>query len=76
MAILEGVSSSALLAVLSGEQADRVMKLAELEMRKGLDAEQALALIAEKSPEIAPAIAEALKAKYSRGRTDVQEEAR
>ena len=58
-------SLQALLATLSGENADRLLKLAELEMRKGLSPEQALALIAEKSPEIAPAVAEALKAKYS-----------
>jgi hypothetical protein len=57
----------ALLASVTGEQADRLLKYAELEMRKGLSAEQALALVAEKSPEIAPSIAEALKAKYSRG---------
>jgi hypothetical protein len=58
-------SLQALLATLSGENADRVLKLAELEMRKGLSPEQALAMIAEKSPEIAPSVAEALKAKYS-----------
>ena len=52
-----------LLATLTGEQADRVLKLAELEMRKGMSPEQALALVAEKSPEIAPAVAEALKAR-------------
>jgi len=34
-------------------------------MRKGLSPEQAMALFAEKSPEIAPAVADALKAKYS-----------
>ena len=34
-------------------------------MRKGLSPEQALAMIAEKSPEIAPSVADALKAKYS-----------
>lgn len=56
-------SLQGLLATLSGEQADRVLKLAELEMRKGLSAEQALALIAEKSPEIAPAVADAIKAR-------------
>src|SRR5205807_1635546 len=47
-------SLQGLLASLSGEQADRLLKFAELEMRKGLTAEQALALVAEKSPEIAP----------------------
>ena len=57
-------SMQGLLATLTGEQADRVLKLAELEMRKGLSVEQALALVAEKTPEIAPAIAEAMKAKY------------
>jgi hypothetical protein len=57
-------SLQALLATMSGEQADRLLKLAELEMRKGLTAEQALALVAEKSPEIAPAVAAALSAKY------------
>ncbi len=56
-------SLQGLLSTLSGEQADRVLKLAELEMRKGLSAEQALALIAEKSPEIAPSVAEAIKAR-------------
>jgi len=46
-----------------------VLKLAELEMRRGLSAEQALALVAEKSPEIAPAVADALRAKYARAAT-------
>jgi alanyl-tRNA synthetase len=41
-----------------------VLKLAELEMRRGLGAEEALALVVEKSPEIAPAIAEALKGRF------------
>lgn len=63
---LRGTASlQGLLATLSGEQADRVLKLAELEMRKGLSAEQALAMIAEKSPEIAPAVAKAIKARNS-----------
>ncbi len=62
---LRGASNfQALLSTLSGEQADRILKLAELEMRKGLSPEQALTMIAEKSPEIAPAVAEALKARY------------
>lgn len=61
-------SMQALLATLDGEKADRILKLAELEMRKGLSVEQALALVAEKSPEIAPAIAEAMRAKYTKGR--------
>jgi hypothetical protein len=52
----------ALLATLPAEQGDRVLKLAEMEMRKGMTPEQALAFVAEKSPEIAPALAEALKA--------------
>ena len=60
-------SLQSLLATLSGEQADRLLKFAELEMRKGLSPEQALALVAEKSPEISPAIAEALKAKDGSG---------
>lgn len=54
----------ALLSTLTGEQADRLLKFAELEMRKGLTAEQALAMVAEKSPEISPAVAEALRARY------------
>lgn len=57
----------ALLATLDGEKADRILKLAELEMRKGLSVEQALALVAEKSPEIAPAVADAMKARYAKG---------
>ena len=61
-------SMQALLSTLSGEQGDRVLKLAELEMRKGLSAEQAMALVAERSPEIAGAVAEALRARYTRGR--------
>lgn len=63
-------SLQALLSTLSGEQADRVLKLAELEMRKGLSVEQAMAMVAEKSPEIAPAIAEAMRAKYTKGQPD------
>lgn len=58
----------ALLATLDGEKADRLLKLAELEMRKGLSVEQAMAMVAEKSPEIAPAVAEAMRAKYTKGK--------
>lgn len=57
----------ALLATLDGEKADRLLKLAELEMRKGLSVEQAMAMIAEKSPEIAPAVAEVMRAKHAAG---------
>lgn len=57
----------ALLATVPVEQADRLLKLAELQMRQGLSPEQALALVAERSPELAPVIAEALKAKYASG---------
>lgn len=67
MEIFGTANKQALLAVLSDEQGDRILKLAELEMRRGLSAEQALALVAEKSPEIAPAIAAALSAKYHAG---------
>lgn len=67
-------SLQSLLATLSGEQADRVLKLAELEMRKGLSPEQALAMIAEKSPEIAPAVADAIQAR-ERGAAKVEEPA-
>lgn len=55
----------ALLATVEGEKADRLLKLAELEMRRGLSVEQAMALIAEKSPEIAPAVAEVMRAKHT-----------
>lgn len=59
-------SVQSLLATLTGEQADRVMKLAEMQMRQGMTAEQSLAFIAEKSAEhFAPAVAEALKAKFT-----------
>ena len=62
---LRGAASmQGLLATLTGEQADRLLKLAELEMRQGLSVEQALMLAVEKSPEIAPTLAEAMKAKY------------
>jgi DNA polymerase III delta prime subunit len=60
-------SVQALVATLDGEKADRILKLAELEMRKGLSVEQAMAMVAEKSPEIAPAIAAAMRAKYAKG---------
>ena|GEM_PF-5028956 len=63
-------SMQALVATLDGEKADRILKLAELEMRKGLSVEQAMALVAEKSPEIAPAIAAAMRAKYAKGQED------
>jgi hypothetical protein len=36
-------------------------------MRKGLSVEQAMAMIAEKSPEIAPAVAEVIRAKHAPG---------
>jgi len=55
----------ALIATLPAEQADRLLKLAEMEMRKGLSAEQSLAMVAEKSPEISPAVADALRARYA-----------
>lgn len=61
LAVRGQATIAALLATVGGEQGDRLLKLAELEMRKGLSAEQALALVAEKSPEIAPAIAEILR---------------
>lgn len=70
MELFGGASKQALLSVLDQEQADRILKLAELEMRQGLSAEQALALVAEKSPEIAPAIAAALSAKYGAGKPE------
>jgi RNA polymerase subunit RPABC4/transcription elongation factor Spt4 len=63
-------SMQALVATLDGEKADRILKLAELEMRKGLSVEQAMAMVAEKSPEIAPAIAAAMRAKYAQGPAD------
>lgn len=68
MEIFSTANEQALLAVLTAEQADRILKLAELKMRQGLSAEQALALVAEKSPEIAPAVAAALSAKYGAGK--------
>jgi len=54
-------SMQGLLATLSGEQADRLLKLAELEMRKGFSPEQALARAAESAP--APAESEKSAAK-------------
>ncbi|PYL60178.1 MAG: hypothetical protein DMF24_10895 [Verrucomicrobia bacterium] len=56
-------SMKALLSTLSGEQADRVLKLAELEMQRGATAHQALALVFQSSPDIPPALADALKAR-------------
>ena len=56
----------ALLATIDGEKGDRILKLAELEMRKGLSVEQAMAMVAEKAPEIAPAVADAMRAKYKK----------
>lgn len=55
----------ALLATVEGEKADRLLKLAELEMRRGLSVEQAMAMVAEKSPEIAPAVAEIMRARHA-----------
>lgn len=63
LSIRGGANMQALLASIDGPQADRLLKLAEIEMRKGLSAEQSLALVAEKSPEIAPAVAAAIKAR-------------
>lgn len=56
----------ALLATIDGEKADRILKLAELEMRKGLSVEQAMAMVAEKTPEIAPEIASVMQAKNTK----------
>ena len=62
----QNASLQALLATVSGEQADRLLKLAEMEMRKGMTAEQSLAFVAEKkSDDFAPALAAALKAKFA-----------
>lgn len=59
-------SLQALLATLSGEQAANVLKLTEMQMRQGMSAEQSLAFVAEKNAEhFAPAVAEALKAKFA-----------
>ncbi len=58
-------SMKALLSTLSGEQADRVLKLAELEMQRGATAHEALALVFQSSPDIPPALANALKTKLS-----------
>ncbi len=65
MQLRGSASLQALLATLGGEPADRVLKLAELELRKGLAPEQALALVVEQRPEIAPAIAAMLRARLS-----------
>jgi len=60
-----GAQMQALLATLSGEQADRLLKLSEMQMRQGMTAEQSMAFIAEKAPDyFAPAVAEALRAKF------------
>ena len=60
-----GASLQALLSTLTGEQADRVLKLAELEMRKGATEHQALALIFQQSTDLhlPPALMEAIKNK-------------
>ncbi len=65
----------ALLATLSGEQADRLLKLSEMQMRQGMTAEQSMAFIAEKAPDyFAPAVAEALRAKFGRGSRDAADD--
>lgn len=63
--IFEGASAATLVALVPEQQGDRIIKLAELDMRKDLGAEESLAMVAEKSPEIARAVAEALKAKHA-----------
>ncbi|MEO8353402.1 MAG: SPFH domain-containing protein [Chthoniobacteraceae bacterium] len=65
LALRGGASVQALLSTLSGEQGDRLLRFVELQMRAGSSVEQALAMVVDKSPEIAPSIAEALKAKYA-----------
>ncbi len=60
-----GADMQALLATLSGEQAERLMKLTEMKMREGMTPEQSMAFVAEQSPEdFGPAVADALKAKF------------
>jgi len=56
-------SMQALLATLSGEQADRLLKLAELEMRKGATEQQAFALVFQQSTDLPPALRDAIRAK-------------
>jgi hypothetical protein len=58
-------SMKALLSTLTGEQAERLLKLAELEMRKGATEEQAFALIFQKTTDIPPALLDALKSRVS-----------
>lgn len=70
-----GADMQALLATLSGEQADRLMKLTEMKMREGMTSEQSLAFIAEQAPEnFGPAVAEALKAKFGQGNSPEETE--
>jgi hypothetical protein len=73
--IFEGASPATLVALVPDQQGERIVKIAELEVRKGLGAEESLAMVAEKSPEIAPAVAEALKAKHSGAVTPKNKEA-
>jgi RNA polymerase subunit RPABC4/transcription elongation factor Spt4 len=61
--IREAAGIKALLASIEGAQGDRLLKFAELEMRRGLSAEQALAMVADKNPDIAPTVAAALRAR-------------
>lgn len=58
-------SLQALLSTLTGEQADRLLKLAELEMRRGATEHQALALVFQNTPDLPPALMDALRSKLS-----------
>jgi hypothetical protein len=58
-------SRQALLSILSPEQADRLLKLAELEMSKGASEQQAFALVFQQTTDLPPALMDAVKAKLS-----------
>ncbi len=62
--IFGGANPQALLAMLDGEKADRLFKLAELEILKGVSAEQALSMVAKNSPDVADAAARAIEAMH------------
>jgi hypothetical protein len=63
-------SRQALLSILPPEQADRLLKLVELEMHKGLSEAEAFTLAISHSEEFSPEVLRALRGAFSGGDTD------
>ena len=64
-------SAQALLSILDGDAANRIMKLEELRVKQGLSPEQIIAMTAADSPHVAQALAEKYRAEATIGQEGV-----